>query len=177
MNPTETLALLAAKLTEHGLAAAGWTAGLDGAVRRFGVCRPGRRRITVSRHLAALNSEAEVVETILHEIAHALAFMEHGGDCGHGPRWRAIAQRIGARPERCFRGEETHMPAACYYLVHRDTGELFRTYYRRPRVVSFADRWVRGRRAETEGKLVVVSAAELEAWRRSAAAAVGPCRA
>jgi hypothetical protein len=38
-----------------------------------------------------------VRETILHEIAHALA----GPRAGHGPRWRAIAHRIGSTGERC----------------------------------------------------------------------------
>jgi len=56
VTPSETLALLDAKLAEHGLATVGWSGGLDGAVRRFGVCRPGRRRITVSRHLAVVTA-------------------------------------------------------------------------------------------------------------------------
>lgn len=162
VSPAETLALLAAKLEEHGLAVAGWTCGLDGAVRRFGLCRCGRRQITVSRYLAAINPHAEVLDTILHEISHALAFIEHGEGCGHDHRWRAIATRIGARPRRCFSNTETNTVAGSYYLVHRDTGEVFHTYYRRPRVTDFADFWIRGRRAETEGKLVVVSATEVD---------------
>ncbi len=173
MSPAETLALLEGKLEEHGLAVAGWTGGLDGAVQRFGVCRPGRRQITVSRHLAAINSEEEVLNTVLHEIAHALAFIEHGRQCGHDHRWRAIATRIGARPRRCFSGGETNTVTGSYYLVHRDTGEVFRTYYRRPRVTDLTNRWIRGRKAETAGKLVVVSAAQLDAMRRSEASDPG----
>lgn len=44
-----------------------------------------------------LYGEAEVRETILHEIAHALA----GPRAGHGARWREIAHRIGSTGERC----------------------------------------------------------------------------
>jgi predicted SprT family Zn-dependent metalloprotease len=44
-----------------------------------------------------LNNVDEVRDTILHEIAHALA----PGD-GHGPKWRMTCLRIGARPKRCY---------------------------------------------------------------------------
>ena len=163
MSPLEVLVLLEQQLDDHGLSARGWRGGLDGAVQRFGCCHQGSRRITVSRHLAALNSYEEVLDTILHEIAHALALIEHGEDCGHDPRWQAIARRIGARPERCFDTTEVVVPSGEYLLVHRDTGEVFRSYHRRPRAKNLDKRWIRGRRAETEGRLVIVSAAEHEA--------------
>jgi len=163
VEPLETIALLEAKLEEHGLSAKGWRGGLDEAVRRFGCCHLRERRITVSRHLAALNSDEEVLDTILHEIAHALALIEHGQDCGHDGRWREIATRIGARPERCFDAEEVATPAGRYLLVHRDTGEVFRSYHRRPRLTDLSRRWIRGRRKETEGRLAIVSADRLAA--------------
>lgn len=40
--------------------------------------------------------EEDIRDTILHEIAHALA----GSDAGHGPRWKNIAAAIGANPKR-----------------------------------------------------------------------------
>lgn len=54
-------------------------------------------KITLSKHWAAILSEEEIRDTILHEIAHALA----GKNANHGPQWRAIARKVGARPERC----------------------------------------------------------------------------
>jgi hypothetical protein len=93
--------LAAAKLARslmdrHGLA--DWTFAWDRARRRFGSCSVARKRITLSLHLARLNDEPEVRDTILHEIAHALA----PGD-GHGQRWKAACARVGAKPERCYR--------------------------------------------------------------------------
>ena len=35
-----------------------------------------------------------MTDTILHEIAHAIA----GANAGHGPVWKAVAKRIGAAP-------------------------------------------------------------------------------
>ncbi len=90
-------------LREHGLA--DWAFQFDHARRRFGSCAPTRRTITLSRTLTFLNDEAEVRDTLLHEIAHALT----PGD-GHGARWKAACRRIGARPERCYEEDEVVVP-------------------------------------------------------------------
>lgn len=82
-------------LDQHGLT--DWTLVLDRAKRRAGVCRPGRRQIGLSAPLTALHPEAEVRDTILHEIAHALVGPQHG----HDAVWRATALRIGCSGERC----------------------------------------------------------------------------
>ncbi|CAM3588079.1 SprT-like domain-containing protein [Nocardioides zeicaulis] len=82
---------------EHGLD--GWRIELDRAKRRAGVCRHGSRTIGLSAALTELHDEAEVRETILHEIAHALAGPRHQ----HDATWRAIAISIGSNGERCVR--------------------------------------------------------------------------
>jgi hypothetical protein len=87
-----------AALREHGLTQEGWTFRWDRAVRNFGCCRHHQRRITLSKILCALNAFAAAEETILHEIAHALA----GPHAGHGPKWVAQAKAIGCDGKRCF---------------------------------------------------------------------------
>ena len=82
-------------MARHGLT--GWAFRFDHARRRFGSCSTVRKRITLSRPLTLLNEEAEVRDTILHEIAHALA----PGD-GHGRAWKAACVRVGAKPVRCY---------------------------------------------------------------------------
>ena len=85
-------------LAEHQLIDDGWTFEWDNAVRRAGSCSLGRKRITLSRALFAIESNrGSALDTILHEIAHALA----GPGAGHGPTWKWVATRVGARPERC----------------------------------------------------------------------------
>ncbi len=88
-------ALATALIDQHGLV--GWRVELDRAKRRAGICRYADRVIGLSAPLTALHSEEEVRDTILHEIAHALA----GPRAGHGPGWRAIARRIGCSGQRC----------------------------------------------------------------------------
>jgi len=71
----------------------------------FGACHSGRRTIYLSEPLTRLNSVAEVRDTILHDIAHAVTPF----DRGHGKKWKQIAALIGAKPERCY-GSEVIQP-------------------------------------------------------------------
>jgi hypothetical protein len=95
MEVTKALAMGRSLMREHGLE--GWRLVADRAKTRAGVCRYGRRQIGISAPLTALHDEAEVRDTILHEIAHALVGPEHG----HDAVWRAKAIEIGSSGERC----------------------------------------------------------------------------
>lgn len=68
-----------------------WSFAFDHATKRAGLCDYGKKRISVSRHLAARWDDDEVHQTLLHEVAHALA----GPGVGHGPAWKAIAADLG----------------------------------------------------------------------------------
>ncbi|HZZ43842.1 MAG TPA: SprT-like domain-containing protein [Tepidisphaeraceae bacterium] len=104
MLPIEARDLAVRLMREHGLA--GWGFRFDRARRRFGSCRWTERVITLSRPLVILNSPEQVRDTILHEIAHALA----PGD-GHGAAWRQKCREVGAMPRRCYTDEEVVSPA------------------------------------------------------------------
>lgn len=95
MHLPDALLLARRLLDEHRLSS--WRVELDSAVARAGVCRYDTRTIGLSGPLTRLHSEAEVRETVLHEVAHALA----GPRAQHGPHWRAIALSIGSTGERC----------------------------------------------------------------------------
>ena len=79
-------------MDEHGLDA--WTFAFLEAERRLGDCNFEDRVIRIGRTHALDASEAEIRDTILHEIAHALA----GPEARHGALWKATARRIGATP-------------------------------------------------------------------------------
>ena len=88
-----------ALMDEHGLQE--WTFRFSAARGRLGECRERERLIRLSRRHAVNGGPREVRDTILHEIAHALA----GARARHGPAWKAIAKRIGATPKA--RAEES----------------------------------------------------------------------
>ena len=72
-----------------------WKFRLDHGRQRCGICNYARKEISISKHFIQRNSYAEVRNTLLHEIAHALVGPGHA----HNAKWRAQAQAIGARPE------------------------------------------------------------------------------
>lgn len=85
-----------ALIVEHGLD--GWSFHWDNAKLRFGACHFGKNYITISRPLAMVNGESEIRETLLHEVAHAIAGPMHD----HDQYWKDVAFSIGANPTRCY---------------------------------------------------------------------------
>ena len=83
-----------------------WTFGWNRRKRSLGLCRYRERRIELSAHFVRANDPAQVRETILHEIAHALA----GEKARHGPLWKAQCARVGCLPERCDHGQAVMPP-------------------------------------------------------------------
>lgn len=79
-------------MTEHGLLRI-WKVTYQKRHRELGVCRYDIRTLSFARTLVALGQPWLMMDVLLHEIAHALAGPGHG----HGPKWRQIAKRIGAR--------------------------------------------------------------------------------
>lgn len=67
---------------------------------RAGQCNWKKKTIQLQPTYVELNSEEEVKETILHEIAHALR-PRHG----HNKYWRRTALSIGCSGRRCYGSE------------------------------------------------------------------------
>ena len=88
-----------ALMDEHGLEA--WAFRFSAAESRLGECREREKVIRLSRRHAVNGEPREVRDTILHEIAHALA----GAAARHGPAWKTVAKRLGATPKA--RAEES----------------------------------------------------------------------
>lgn len=91
-------------LREHGLD--DWTIVADRAKTRAGVCRFAQRQIGLSAPITTLHGDDEVLDTILHEIAHALVGPQHG----HDKVWRAKAREIGCSGERCVSEDSPRVP-------------------------------------------------------------------
>ena len=116
---------------KHGLL--DWQVEFDSAKRRAGVCRFGQRIIGVSAPITRLHSEAEVRETVLHEIAHALVGPGHG----HDRAWRDTARRIGSTGRRCVDSDVSAVTGA--WLGVCAAGHVKDRHRRPERVMSCAE--------------------------------------
>ncbi|MFO0919494.1 MAG: SprT-like domain-containing protein [Planctomycetaceae bacterium] len=101
MELSELEAIARRELRKHGLH--DWTFGWAKTKRRLGVCKYRLKRIEIAQFYALHNSWEKVGDTLLHEIAHALA----GPAARHGPKWKAVALRIGATPRACDTSQDT----------------------------------------------------------------------
>ena len=102
-------------MDRHGLGE--WSLRFTSAQKKLGECRRRQKLILLSRTHTVYGQPGQVTNTILHEIAHALA----GPGAGHGPAWKAIASRLGATPKSCA-------PESDETRLHREAAKAkFRT--------------------------------------------------
>ncbi len=102
----------------------------DRSFVRFGFCHRLKKRITISKRLTELNSEEIFINTILHEIAHAIspAFSHHDEE------WRKNAVSIGCDGQRCY-GDDVVQVKPLYRITCQKCGyQILRGRYRRFRV-------------------------------------------
>jgi predicted SprT family Zn-dependent metalloprotease len=116
-------------LAAHGLY--GWSFRFNRSKATLGLCRWGARTIELSVYFVERNPLEAVRQTLLHEIAHALA----GRAAGHGPAWKAVCLRIGARPERL--SFQADMPRGCWQAVCGNCGRLHDRHRRPKRMVGW----------------------------------------
>ncbi|MBK5963900.1 sprT domain-containing protein [Thiocystis minor] len=155
MNLTHAHALALQELARFPALHA-WTFGWNVRKRAHGLCRYDRRRIELSAPLTEREPEVSLIlNTIRHEIAHALA----GPKTGHGPVWRHWADQVGCTRIASTRSSSegaTPIPPR-YLLVALVDGrkQVVKTYHRRPSrgfIASLPHRHLRGR-PETLGTL------------------------
>lgn len=75
-----------------------WTIKLDNAKTRAGVCQYNNKTISLSRPMIKIRSIEESLNTVRHEVAHALV----GGKHGHDKVWRAKLIELGGDGKRCY---------------------------------------------------------------------------
>lgn len=81
-------------LAKHGLN--DWSFVFNRRRRAMGYCYSCSKTVELSIHFVERNSDEIIIDTLLHEIAHALVGAEHG----HDDVWKAKCREIGAKPER-----------------------------------------------------------------------------
>ena len=82
-------------MQQHGLI--GWRFGWNSKRSSFGTCKYRPKVIELSKLLTPLRPKDEVINTILHEIAHALVGIGHH----HDEVWRRKFVSLGGDGKRC----------------------------------------------------------------------------
>lgn len=103
-------------LDEHGLSH--WNFKWDNAVARAGQTRYRSQTISMSKKIVSINNEDMFMDTLLHEVAHALV----GPGKGHGAVWKRKVAQIGGKPSRCYDASEVETPEYRYRVVCSNCG-------------------------------------------------------
>lgn len=93
-----------------------WELKFSNQKRHLGYCRPRKKIISISRAFMETNFFPVIKDTLLHEIAHALHFLETG-KTNHSNGWKKFALQVGCEPKRCATGEGLNMPKGNYIGV------------------------------------------------------------
>jgi predicted SprT family Zn-dependent metalloprotease len=102
-----------------------WSFSYNRRKQSMGFCRYAAKTIELSHYLVAQNGAEEILDTILHEIAHALVGPNHG----HDAVWKRKCLEIGARPVRCG---QANMPAGRWQAQCGGCGKRYHRH-RKPR--------------------------------------------
>lgn len=158
MNTSQALKIARELMDQHGLQEI--PVKLNRAKTSLGLCTfltsrytgfSKVKEISLSKHWTEALPEDTVRDTILHEIAHALA----GRHANHGPAWRRECIRIGANPNRT-----ADLPPEIYRSVKKDIAKYKavcvacdKTYY----FDRYTKGWQQGRKVcgKCRGKLKV----------------------
>lgn len=93
-----------------------WELSFSDQKRHLGYCRPKKRVISISCAFMEKNPFPIIRDTLLHEIAHALHFLD-SGKTDHSNAWKKYALKVGCKPKRCADNEGLNMPEGNYVGV------------------------------------------------------------
>jgi hypothetical protein len=177
----DVIAVATAEMNVWGLVDRGWTFKVDKAKSRHGLCSYKNKRLSITQERIKYDSKEDVVNTIRHEIAHALHYEQYVDEGRkedffarrftgrkwvrkvrpHGVEWKRIASKVGVKnPGSRSKGNAQKMEIQPWRLVFVNNGEvedLETGFHRFPKNLS--KRYMRGR-MECLGKLFLVKKAE-----------------
>lgn len=116
MDINDFLSFARSVMNDHNLQ--NWKVELDRAVMRNGQCDHRNKVLSFSKHFIQRNKEEMILNTLLHEIAHALVGSNHG----HDLTWERKCIEIGYKnPTRCSNSD---MPKGNYQATCDKCGPL-----------------------------------------------------
>lgn len=138
-----------------------WCLAFDFARRRAGACFPTQKRISLSHYHIELNDWPVVKDTLIHEVAHALAW-EIYREKGHGKHWQRLVTELGGEAKATGR---FNLPRSNWVVVWRNVEQQQMTKvaerFRRNRSIRH---WALRGKPESLGQLYYVTQEEYQAW-------------
>jgi predicted SprT family Zn-dependent metalloprotease len=131
MDRSRLIAVAADLFHLHGLDVRGWRLTFRNYAHRLGTCCSRKRIIALNSFYVENNDQTLVLDTLLHEIAHALV----GPSLGHGPVWKAMARKLGCIPKACSKTGLTLRPGKYQATCPTCTHQFHK--YRRPKPVRY----------------------------------------
>lgn len=102
-----------------------WALEFDNSLSHFGLCSYDRRTIFISNYAVSHATDFDLLDTIMHEIAHALTPGE-----GHSRVWKKKCKEIGAIPKMCSK-EKNYVAPGRWQAVCGNCGKFY-SRHRRP---------------------------------------------
>lgn len=127
-----------------------WTFRWGRGKRMCGCVKSKTRTLELSKTYVQLNGEEQVRNTILHEIAHIRAGLQHG----HNHVWRTECVRIGAKPIRL--NHTATMPTGKHKVICGCCNDTLVTYHRKPKPGRFDRTYCRKCGRQSLGKLFII---------------------
>ena len=133
-----------------------WSFKWNNRKTAFGVCNYRDQTIQLSKFLTQSQPESEVLDTIRHEIAHALS----GSGNGHNHIWKRYCRLVGSNGKRTSKGHKIEREDRGYkWAMVDEKGKFVKGYHRRPNrntFLSVHNMYLPARKYETLGKLKIV---------------------
>jgi hypothetical protein len=156
MNCEKAKELAITTMMDHGLIDKGWVFGWFNGFSCAGYCLETDKTISLSKTIVSLESVAFVLDTIQHEIAHALV----GCKQGHNEIWKKQARDLGCSDQRTFTYspivEAARLRKVKFVICFE--GKICYTYLRKPNrktIANINSLWVGGCKKQTQGHLKV----------------------
>ena len=119
MDKDKVITVAAELFHLHGLDDRGWGLEFRNFAHRLGGCSSQHKIIAINTYYAENNDESVVLDTLVHEVAHALV----GPARGHDPVWKAMALKLGCIPKACGKNSVNIRPgkwqASCPSCSHQ----------------------------------------------------------
>jgi predicted SprT family Zn-dependent metalloprotease len=143
-----------------------WTFRWDNRKNAAGLCSYTNREIRMSKFIFPLAGEKQNRDTLLHECAHALAYI-HDGCADHGPAWKKWCVKIGANPNVTVGASSFEKPIPYkYYLIDKRDGETVTAFHRKPR--KNYETFIITGDPSSKGQLKLVTHADLKLYQNKA---------